>query len=158
MCCLRDTNGTMGNSDSLYSPVKLRFLISTGCLCKHHRGSPVLPRMASPACHPCYPGSPSVCFGSCCLRQTYQPSPNVHRVGDSDYLFTRLHVGSLSLQPAGLLDSLKEPLSGNLMLQVTLNTSLKLRGRTTELPPSDFNRQVTRFTRHTLQSLSWIYH
>jgi hypothetical protein len=37
------------------------------------------------------------------------------------------------------------------MLQVTLYTSLKLRGRTTELPPSDFNRLVTRFTRHTLQ-------
>jgi hypothetical protein len=37
------------------------------------------------------------------------------------------------------------------MLQVTLNTSLQLHGRTTELPWSDFNRQVTRFTRHTLQ-------
>jgi hypothetical protein len=65
--------------------------------------------------------------------------------------FSRLHLGSLALRPAGLLDSLKEPLSGNLMLQVTLYTSLKLRGRTTELPRSDFNRQVMRFTRHTLQ-------
>ena len=37
------------------------------------------------------------------------------------------------------------------MLQVTLYTSLKLHGRTTELPRSDFNRQVIRFTRHTLQ-------
>jgi len=37
-------------------------------------------------------------------------------------------MGSLALQPAGLLDSLKEPLSGNLMFQVTLYTSLKLRG------------------------------
>ena len=37
------------------------------------------------------------------------------------------------------------------MLQVTLNTSLKLHGRATELPWSDFNRQVIRFTRHTLQ-------
>ncbi len=37
------------------------------------------------------------------------------------------------------------------MLQVTLNTSLKLRGRTTEFPRSDFNRQVIRFTRHTTQ-------
>ena len=36
------------------------------------------------------------------------------------------------------------------MLQVTLNTSLKLHGRTTELPWSDFNRQVIRFTRHTI--------
>jgi hypothetical protein len=39
------------------------------------------------------------------------------------------------------------------MLQVTLNTFLQLRGRTTELPRSDFNRQVIRFTRHTLQLL-----
>ena len=66
---------------------------------------------------------------------------------------SRLHLGSLALRPAGLLDSLKEPLSGNLMLQVTLYTSLQLRGRTTELPRSDFNRQVIRFTRHTLQVL-----
>jgi len=45
------------------------------------------------------------------------------------------------------------------MLQVTLYTSPKLRGRTTELPRSDFNRQVIRFTRHTLQVLNltmWI--
>src|SRR4030042_1231007 len=77
-------------------------------------------------------------------------------MGNSDSLadpvkFSRLHPGSLALQPTGLLDSPKEPLSGNLMLQVTLYTSLKLRGRTTELPRSDFNRQVIRFTRHTLQ-------
>ena len=36
------------------------------------------------------------------------------------------------------------------MLQVTLNTSLQLGGRTTEFPRSDFNRLVIRFTRHTL--------
>jgi hypothetical protein len=40
---------------------------------------------------------------------------------------------------------------GNLVLQVTLYTSLKLRGQTTELPRSDFNRIVIRFTRHTLR-------
>ena len=57
----------------------------------------------------------------------------------------------LRCNPQISLDSLKEPLSGNLVLQVTLYTSLKLRGRTTELPRSDFNRQVIRFTRHTLQ-------
>jgi hypothetical protein len=39
------------------------------------------------------------------------------------------------------------------MLQVTPYTSLKLHGRTTELPWSDFNRQVIRFTRHTLRRL-----
>ena len=68
--------------------------------------------------------------------------------------FSRLHLGSLALRPAGLLGSLTEPLSGNLMLQVTLYTSLKLRGRTTELPRSDFNRLVIRFTRHTLLMFS----
>ena len=37
------------------------------------------------------------------------------------------------------------------MLQVTLYTSLKLHGRTTDFPWSDFDRQVICFTRHTLQ-------
>jgi len=35
--------------------------------------------------------------------------------------------------------------------KVTPYTSRKLRGRTAELPRSDFNRQVMRFTRHTLR-------
>ena len=76
--------------------------------------------------------------------------PNVGEGRQLHCVFSRLHLGSLALRPAGLLGSLTEPLSGNLMLQVTLYTSLKLRGRTTELPRSDFNRQVIRFTRHTL--------
>ena len=54
------------------------------------------------------------------------------------------------LQPAGLINSLTEPLSGNLVLQVTPYTSLKLNGRTAELPRGDFNRRVIRFTRHPL--------
>ena len=33
--------------------------------------------------------------------------------------FSRLHLGSLALRPAGLLGSLTEPLSGNSVLQVT---------------------------------------
>jgi len=61
------------------------------------------------------------------------------------------HLGSLTLQPAGLLDSLSEPLSGNLLLQVTLNTSPKPRGPTTEFPRIDFNQQVICFTRQTRQ-------
>ena len=40
------------------------------------------------------------------------------------------------------------------VLEVALYTSLKLCGRATELPRSDFSRQVIRFTRHTLQVLS----
>ena len=51
-------------------------------------------------------------------------------------------MGSLPLQPAGLLDSLPEPLSENPVFQVTLHTSLQLHGRTAELPRSDFNRQA----------------
>ena len=81
--------------------------------------------------------------------QMSQPSPNVHRVGNSILLITRLRIGSLALQPAGLLDSPKEPLSGNSVLRVTPHTSLQLRGRTAELPRSDFNQQATRYTRHT---------
>ena len=46
---------------------------------------------------------------------------------------TRLRVGSLSLQPAGLLGPLIEPLSENLMFRIAPNIFLKLRG---ELPNS----------------------
>jgi len=35
------------------------------------------------------------------------------------------------------------------VLRVTPHTSLQLRGRTAELPRSDFNRQDIRYTRHT---------
>jgi hypothetical protein len=80
-------------------------------------------------------------------------APVFPRVGGGRQLhlrISRLPPGSLALQPAGLLSSLKEPWSGNLVLPVTLRTSLKLRGRTAELPRSDFNRPVIRFTRHTL--------
>ena len=111
-------------------------------------------RMAAPACHPCYPGSPPIGSGS--FRQDRCSGLSHCRKGSTTPSHvSRLHLGSLALRPAGLLDSLKELLSGNLMLQVTLNTSLKLHGRATELPWSDFNRQVIRFTRHTLQVSSF---
>jgi len=55
----------MGNSDSRTDPMKFRFLISTGCPLKASvRASRVHCRMASPACRPCYPGSPSIGCGS----------------------------------------------------------------------------------------------
>ncbi len=60
-------------------------------------------------------------------------------------------MGSRSLRPADSLASLAEALSGNLVLQITPCTSLKLCGRTTQLPLSDSNRQVICFTRHTLE-------
>ena len=84
-------------------------------------------RMAAPACHPCYPGSPSIGSGSYRQDRCYGLPPS--DTGSTTPLcFSRLHLGSLALRPAGLLDSLKEPLSENLMLQVTLNTSLQLHG------------------------------
>jgi len=109
--------------------------------------------MAASACHPCYPGSPSIGSGS--FRQDRCSGLPPCITGSTTPLsLSRLHLGSLALRPAGLLDSLKEPLSRNLAFQVTLYTSLKLHGRTTELPWSDFNRQVIRFPRHTIQRIN----
>ena len=139
----------MGNSDSLADPVELRRLISTGCCpstasvrasraISHDfsRVSPLLPREST--CR----------FRQFSLGQVFQPSPNVQRVGNS-ITFTRLRVGSLALEPAGLLDSLNEPLSENSVLWVTPHTSLLLHGRTAEFPWPDSNRQAMRRTRHT---------
>ena len=141
----------MGNSDSLADPVNFRFLISTGC--------PNFLRTSARVSRAVFIWLP--------LRVTLV-TPRVHlsvmtiivRTDVSAFhlrvwcrqlylAFSRLLVGSLSLQPAGLLDSLSEPLSGNLVFRITLYTSLKLCGRTVEFPPSDFNRQVICFTRHT---------
>ena len=115
---------------------------------QHRQGPPVLSLMTSPACHPCYPGSPSI--GYCSYRQDRCAGlPLFKRGSTTPLVFSRLHVGSLTLQPAGLLDSLTEPLSGNSVFQVTLNTSLQLRGRTAEFPRSRFTGQAMRLTRHT---------
>jgi len=81
--------------------------------------------------------------------QMSQPSPNVHRVGNSILLITRLRIGSLALQPAGLLNPPNGPLLRNLEFWVTPHTSFKLHWRTAEFPWSDFDRQVMRRTRHT---------
>jgi len=62
-------------------------------------------------------------------------------------------MGSLPLQPAGLLGPLPGPLSENHVFQVTLHTSLQLHGRTAELPWSDFNRRVICHARHTVRYL-----
>jgi hypothetical protein len=95
----------------------------------------------------------SICrFWQFSLGQMFQLSPPDHRVSNSIPI-TRLPIGSLPLQPAGLLGSLIEPLSGNLVLQVTLYTSLTLRGRTAQLPRPDFNWQVICPTRHTVRSI-----
>ena len=83
---LGDPNGTLGNSDSLAGQKELRSLISLRyCPAQHLQGPPVLPRMTSPVCHPCYPGSPPIGSGPAMagLGPVSQPSPNVHRVGNS---------------------------------------------------------------------------
>jgi len=99
----------------------------------------------------------SICrFWQFSLRQMLQPSPPDHRVSNSS-AFTRLPIGSLPLQPAGLLGSPSEPLSGNLVLQVTLNTSLLLRGGTAEFPRPDLNWQVTCLTRHTIRNDEFLH-
>lgn len=131
----------MSKSDSLIDPVKLRlFLISTSCpdiIETSIRVSRVHSRMASPACHPCYPGSPSIGYGSFRQDRCFGLPPSM--TGSTTPLITsRLHLGSLTLRPAGLLTSLNETLSGNLMLRVAPNISLKLRGCTTEFPQPDF--------------------
>jgi hypothetical protein len=116
---LRLPLGPDENFVSLYLPVAIS---------RHPKGSPVLPRMASPACHPCYPGSLAVGSGSYC-QDSHRSLPRTSRgSAASTYLLTRLRLGSLSLQPAGLLGSPNEPLSGNLVLRVTPCTSLMLHG------------------------------
>jgi hypothetical protein len=81
----------------------------------------------SAAPHPCYPGSPSIGSGS--YRQDRCSGLPLCRRGSTTPLcISRLHLGSLALRPAGLLNSLKEPLSGNSVLQVTFYNSLQLRG------------------------------
>ena len=81
------------NFVSLYLPVAIS---------RHPKGSPVLPRMASPACHPCYPGSLAVGSGS--YRQdSHRSLPRTSRgSAASTYLLTRLRLGSLSLWPVAL--------------------------------------------------------
>jgi len=76
----------MGNSDSLADRVNFRLLIFTRCHPVWHlQWPPVLPHMASPACHPCYPGSPPIGCGPAMAGsgQMLQPSPPDHRVGNS---------------------------------------------------------------------------
>jgi hypothetical protein len=110
----------------------------------------LLHRQGFPCVSPLLPRE-SICrFWQFSLGQMFQLSPPDHRVSNSIPI-TRLPIGSLPLQPAGLLGSLIEPLSGNLVLQVTLYTSLTLRGRTAQLPRPDFNWQVICPTRHTVR-------
>ena len=142
----------MGNSDSLADPVKFRFLISTGCPPDEHRqGSPAfivvwLPLRVTPV-------TPGVHLSVVAVFVRID-APVFPNVGEGRQLHCEFR-GYIQVRsrcnPQVCSAPLTEPLSGNLVLQVTPYTSLKLRGRTTELPRSDFNRQVIRFTRHALQ-------
>ncbi len=124
----------MGNSDSLTNLLEFRFLISISC--PDTIGTSVRVSRAAPFGFPCVspllPRKPTCRLWQFSSGQVFQPSPSDHRVGNFNQV-TRLRIGSLSLQPAGLLDSLNEPLSGNSTLRVTPCASLKLRG---ELPNS----------------------
>jgi hypothetical protein len=123
----------MSNSDSRTDPIEFRFLISTSCPLKASaRVSRVHNHMATPACHPVTPGA----HLSVTVVSARIDVPIFSNVGEGRRLhlcISRLHLSSLALRPADLLNSLSEPLSGNLMLRVTLGTSLKLYG---ELPNS----------------------
>jgi hypothetical protein len=145
----------MGKSDSLADPVKLRILISTGCPPDGHRqGSTVfilvwLPLRVTPVTTEVHLSVLVVI-----VRIDAPVFPCVGEGRQLHYDFRGYIRVRSRCDPQVCSTPLTEPLSGNLMRQVTLNTSLKLRGRTTELPRSDFNRQVIRFTRHTLQVLT----
>ncbi len=80
-----------------------------------------------------HPGSKLFLFFAYSSRVESWPSDRKLYLQLPPQLHLKLHPGSLALRPAGLLDSPKEPLSGNLVLQVTLHTSLQLRA---ELPNS----------------------
>ena len=103
-----------------------------------------------PCVSPLIPRESTCRFWQFSLGQVLRPSSVNQRVGNSNFSLTRLHLSSLSLQPAGLLSSLTEPLSENSVLQVTLNTSLVLRRRTAEFLRLDFNQLVIRYTRHAI--------
>ena len=105
-----------------------------------------------PCVSPLLPRESTCRFWQFSLRQVLRPSSVNQRVDNSNFSLTRLHLGSLSLHPAGLLDSLIEPLSENYVLRVTLNTSLVLRRRTAEFLRLDFNQLVIRYTRHAIKS------
>ena len=144
----------MGNSDSLTDPMQFRsplylLVAALNSICK---GLPCCSQWLPLRVTPATPGAHSSLYSSF-HRDKCSSLPLLTTGSATPSTVTRLHLGSLSLQPAGLLDSLTEPLSRNLVLQVTPNTSFKLRGRTTQFPRSDFNRQVIRHTRHTVKSL-----
>ena len=103
-----------------------------------------------PCVSPLIPREPTCRVWQFSLGQVFLPSSSNQKVGNSYCSLTRLHPSSLSLQPAGLLRSLTEPLSGNSVLQVALNTSLVLRRRTAEFLRLDFNQLVIRYTRHAI--------
>jgi hypothetical protein len=103
-----------------------------------------------PCVSPLIPRESTCRFWQFSLGRVFLPSSTNQRVGNSNSSLTRLPLSSLPLQPAGLLSLLTEPLSENSVLQVTLNTSLMLRRRTAELPRSDSNQLVIRYTRHAI--------
>ena len=123
----------MGNSDSLANPVKFRLLISTGCPpVEHQQWPPVfivvwLPlrvTLVTPGVH--------LLVVAVFVRIDAPVFPNVGEGRQlhcefRGYIQVRLHCDPqvCSIPPCGTFTG---PSSGNLVLQVTLHTSLKLRG------------------------------
>jgi hypothetical protein len=115
--------------------------------------APIRASRATPYDFPCVspllPREPAYRFPAVFVRIGVPAFPQRPQGRQLHSLLTRLHLGSLALQPAGLLGPLSEPLSENSVFPVTLHTSLQLRGRTAELPRSDFNRLAICHARHT---------
>jgi hypothetical protein len=103
-----------------------------------------------PCVSPLLPREPAYRFPAVFVKIGVPAFPQRPQGRQLHSLLTRLHLSSLALQPAGLLGPLSEPLSENYVFPVTLHTSLQLRGRTAELPRSDFNRQAICHARHTV--------
>lgn len=110
---------TRWNFVSLYPPV---------APCRHRCGSPAFIVVWLPL--RVVPVTPGVHLSVMAVIVKIDASafPNVGQGRQLLYVLSRLHPGSLTLQPAGLLSSLSEPLSRNSVLRVTPYTSFKLRG------------------------------
>jgi len=125
----------MGNSDSLANPVKLRFLISTSLpLSQHRQGSPRSFSYGCPLRVTSVTREPILSFMVVGVKIDAPVFPTVRKRSTTPSCVSSYIWVSLTLRPAGLLDSLKEPLSGNLVVSGTPYTSLQLRGRSYRIP------------------------